>query len=199
MYVRDTFKRWFLLHFPSRHGKSNNFNEEELLREWDDLVQHCHHTLSQMQQMGGSTLTLLLLYCGTFYALNIGDSRIYRYTENRLYQITVDHSWAQLAFEHGMTAKEIESDSRRNSLTRCIGGGAKTAEADYFAGFYMDEDGFLLCSDGLRHLISVAELTVCLTEGYPQECLHQLVETAKKRGETDNLTGIAIKVNTVEG
>ena len=103
-----------------------------------------------------------------------------------------------MALEQGLTAKEIEADSRRHSLTRCIGGGAKSAKADYFADFYMDTDCFLLCSDGLRHLVSVQELTSCLTVGQLEEQLQNVIEIAKLRGETDNLTGIAIQVWTAK-
>ena len=196
--VRDTFQKWFLTQLPNLVQKPVGMFEETLLSEWKELLNQCHRELSQKKKSAGSTLTMLFLYGGTFYALNIGDSRIYRYSNGRLYQITKDHSWAQMALEQGLTAKEIEADSRRHSLTRCIGGGAKSAKADYFADFYMDTDCFLLCSDGLRHLVSVQELTSCLTVGQLEEQLQNVIEIAKLRGETDNLTGIAIQVWTAK-
>lgn len=199
-FVRDTFKKWFLTQLPKLVQKPAEMFEETLLLEWKELLTRCHRELSQKKKSAGSTLTMLFLYGGTFYALNIGDSRIYRYTNGRLYQITRDHSWTQMALEQGLTAKEIEADSRKHSLTRCIGGGAsaKSAKADYFADFYIDTDCFLLCSDGLRRLISVQELTSCLIDRQLQEQLQNVIEIAKMRGETDNLTGIAIQVWTAK-
>jgi len=148
----------------------------------------------------GSTATMLLLLKGTYYAANIGDSRIYRLTDGNLYQITIDHSWMQQQLDLGYTEGEILEDplydELRNRITRCVGAGMEYAYADYFANDYKPGDMFLLCSDGLIHTNSVDEITEILQDEKLnlEDKIEILIDTAKDRGEEDNITAILIEV-----
>ncbi|HEX8768509.1 MAG TPA: protein phosphatase 2C domain-containing protein, partial [Jatrophihabitans sp.] len=53
---------------------------------------------------------------------NVGDSRVYRFTEGQLHQLTVDHSAVQELVDAGrLTAQAARSHPRRNVVTRSLG------------------------------------------------------------------------------
>ena len=64
----------------------------------------------------------------------------------------------------------------------------------------MDNDLFLLCSDGFRHLVKGADIERAIEEEEPmtraelKNMLGYLTEENKRRGETDNITAVAIRV-----
>src|SRR6188472_3844945 len=86
---------------------------------------------------------------GYWLAVNLGDSRTYRLSEGELEQISVDHSVVQELMDSGvLTAEAAARDSRRNVITRAIGGGSDS-EADYWLIPAEAGDRILVCSDGL--------------------------------------------------
>ncbi|MBQ6480777.1 MAG: serine/threonine-protein phosphatase [Anaerolineaceae bacterium] len=191
--IKRAFERWFMEELPQAL-KADCF-DEVLAQQWQDIIVSENETLNSQATASGTTLTALLLYGGKFYTANIGDSRIYRLNRGTLYQLTVDHSWAQEAILAGLDADQIENDPRRNTLTRCIGAGL-TAEpdTDFTSGNFVSGDAFLLCSDGLRHLISAQEIRDVLAsdEMSTDEKTSLLIETAKQRFERDNITAVII-------
>ena len=95
----------------------------------------------------------------------------------------------------GMGPGEIERDPRKNSLTRCIGAGlSDDPDTDYTSGAFAFGDVFLLCSDGLRHLVSVSEIREILESETmsTREKGNLLVNTAKERHERDNITAVVV-------
>lgn len=188
--VRDEFAEWFKT-LPDKEIT------EEILKEWDRRINDCRVCINSMTKIGeipGTTLSMIFLSNGMYYAANIGDSRIY-HLKDQLYQVTIDHSWAYQAREQGVSAYKIERDPRKNAITRCIGAGVDTSIADYFTGTYGKDDYFLLCSDGFRHLISTAEIMKMLRSNLDiQDKARTLIEKNKERGETDNITCLMIQV-----
>ncbi len=100
----------------------------------------------------GTTLSCVLMKDGHYVWGNIGDSRVYLIREDKLRQITRDHSLVEeYRQQHG---KDIPSfiKQQRNVITRVIG--SNQDEADVFpkANDYEtlnEDEGFLICSDGL--------------------------------------------------
>lgn len=176
--------------------------ENELIKDWEEIILEVTLELNSYSKTRGyekgsgpgSTLSVIFLYGGTYYVVNCGDSRIYKMSD-RLKQITKDHSWAQMARDNGLSEKEIEEDSRSNTITRCIGCGMKDfAEGDYFAGEYLPGDKFLLCTDGLRRVLDKGTLEGIIREDInTKEKCKKAVEMAKDLGEEDNITAIIIE------
>lgn len=191
--VKRAFETWFLLDLPQLLEKDSF--EEELAGQWQAVIFSENEKLNAGPCASGTTLTALLLFRGRFFTANIGDSRIYRLSGGQLYQLTVDHSWAQEALSMGIDPGQIERDPRRNSLTRCIGAGLSgDPDTDYTSGTFTCGDVFLLCSDGLRHLVSVSEIREILESETlsTQEKGNLLVNTAKERHERDNITAVIV-------
>ena len=97
----------------------------------------------------GSTIVTLAIQDHVGVCLWAGDSRLYRYRNNQLEQISRDHSQVEeLLLQGFITPEEAENHPDSNIITRAIG-----ANAD----IYIDVEAFkvqlgdiyLLCSDGL--------------------------------------------------
>ncbi len=131
----------------------------------------------------GTTLVALAFYEGEIYWMNCGDSRLYRYSNGVLQQVTTDHSLSNL----------IGQKEHSNIITNCIGGGCKTSYIDLMR--YTKQvnvgDTFLLCSDGLNDMISDAEIANILSEGGDAT---QLCDAAIAAGGFDNVTTCVIKI-----
>ena len=197
--VAEAFERWFQDYI--KYVLDKEPFEEALLDRWQELIMQCNRAINEQVDIEkgiipGTTLTMLLLYQGKYYAANIGDSRIYRLVD-RLYQITIDHSWVQLALERGATAEEIENDYRKHRITRCIGAGHwDNCFADFYSDKYKEGEYFLLCSDGLRHLISIEEFshTLKAADLSLEDKVSRLISIALSRGESDNISCIIVEV-----
>lgn len=135
----------------------------------------------------GSTLVALFWYEGQLYYLHTGDSRLYRFRDKTLMQITEDHSLMQLNRNN-----EIPSNIIYNSF----GGGASFFVAIELAGKkVLDGDLFLLCSDGVTDMLSDEEMeSVLAKEGFEDA----LLEKAKAKGGVDNISYILAEVSEVK-
>jgi protein phosphatase len=101
----------------------------------------------------GTTLTCVLILDDKFVWGNIGDSRIYRYTQSELTQISIDHTHIQEYIDKvGTDISKEFIDNHGHILTRAINGGNHIP--DIFPSESPFEslesgDAFLLCSDGM--------------------------------------------------
>lgn len=194
--VKEAFEQWFKKNLEKII--KNDEISDALIESWDKIIFSISDDLIDKYGEGtapGTTLTQILLYKGHYYAINIGDSRIYKLEDNELYQVTKDHSWVQDALDSGMKPEEINRDHRRNMITRCIGVSSDFNSPDYYMDEYKPGDRFLLCSDGLRHTIRAVEIKEALIcKKNAKTKAQDLVSLAKKRGETDNITAIIIEI-----
>ena len=94
----------------------------------------------------GTTLVGIAYYNNDFYSMNCGDSRLYRFRNHQLVQLTTDHSLSNL----------VGDEKRTNVITNCIGGGSKSSFIDMvtMTNDIMPDDVYLLCTDGLTDMLS---------------------------------------------
>ena len=132
----------------------------------------------------GTTLVALAYYNGDFYSLNCGDSRLYRFRDNELTQLTTDHSL------DGMMGS---NEKHSSIITNCIGGGCTSSYIDLvqMTQDVREGDVYLLCSDGLTDMMSDHRLDVYLSEGADA---NGLCDAAIARGGYDNVSVCLIKV-----
>jgi len=126
---------------------------------------------------------------------NVGDSRVYLYENNRLVQITVDHSVVQELVDAGMlSAGEAEQHPDSNIITRAVGFNADPV-TDYWLIPLRKQMRLLLCSDGLTKEVEFAELQQHLAAGHPPDkTASLLVDAALASGGRDNVTVLVIDV-----
>jgi protein phosphatase len=127
---------------------------------------------------------------GPAFVFHVGDSRIYRYRDGQLVQLTHDQTLYQQALEAGM--KGILPP--RNLLLQAIGPGEEV-RPDVFSQTLAPGDLYLLCSDGLygasTHEALAALLATAGSHNLPETCA-ALVERAKQDGSRDNITAILL-------
>jgi PPM family protein phosphatase len=126
---------------------------------------------------------------------HIGDSRLYRYRDQALKQLTVDHSLVQELVDEGQISEaQAAVHPQRHVLTRALGV-EPAVDVDLIDISPEDDDRFLLCSDGLPREASDEDIADVLERfADPSEAARELVELAKSRGGSDNVTVVVVDV-----
>lgn len=185
-------------HIPHLYGKYENQPIVDALRKSvEDANLEIHRrgqANEEFHNMGTTCSTLTLLPQGALVA-HVGDSRVYRLRENRLEQLTFDHSLVWEMKASGQLQTEEESAKiPKNVITRSLGPYPEV-KVDMEGPFPIQVgDTFLLCSDGLTGQISDAEIGSILANLHPNEASRVLVDLANLRGGPDNITVIIVKV-----
>lgn len=143
----------------------------------------------------GTTIAALLTFGADFACLWAGDSRVYRFRNGELEQLTTDHTEAQeLVDQNVLTVEEARTFSRRHVITRAIGSGLEL-ELEMVAGNLRRGDRFLLCSDGLTGHLEDAVIANTLLDGAQQTVARDLLNGALERGGSDNVTVVLVDID----
>jgi serine/threonine protein phosphatase PrpC len=125
------------------------------------------------------TLTGLVLRGRQAYVTHVGDTRLYRWRDERLVRLTLDH---------------VLGPGMRNVLTRAVGAG-ESVQIDYAVETTRVHDRYLLCSDGVHGPLSDRAIGAELAQRRsPQETAQTLVEAALAAGGGDNATALVLDV-----
>lgn len=153
----------------------------------------------------GTTLTCVLIMGDKFVWGNLGDSRIYYFSESKLKLITKDHTHIQEYIdEKEAPLTQSMVDNYGNFLTRSIDGGSD--EPDIFPEILEHKkikkgEAFLLCSDGLvdnkakDNTIFLRNIIIGTKD--LKEAAKVLVEGAFKNGSTDNITVVLLEKGSI--
>ena len=142
----------------------------------------------------GTTLTALNISGDTVELLHIGDSRCYRYRDNKLEQLSYDHTVMQELLDQGrLTPEEVFDHPQRSLLTQALMGdsGLDPILVSYEI---KADDKFLLCSDGLTNLLSDYEITKIIELKTDNDLIAALIAEVKAKGAPDNITIIWAQV-----
>ncbi len=124
---------------------------------------------------------------------NIGDSRVYRWADGALEQITVDHSVVQELVDRGELATElVDTHPDRHVITRVLGTSG-ASEPDYWMIPAGERDRLLICTDGLpRELHEDVVIAGLREHASPQDAASWLVSRAIAAGGRDNVTVVVV-------
>lgn len=148
------------------------------------------HVESRPEARGmGTTAVCALVRGGEAHLANIGDSRAYVVSPDGIRRVTRDHSHVQELVDAGeITEKEARTHPRKNVITKAIGA-TPDAEPDTMRLALEPEESLVLCCDGVTaHLTDEDIMDAVLNKGEPQEACDYIVNTANKRGGTDNIS-----------
>ncbi|HXW38546.1 MAG TPA: Stp1/IreP family PP2C-type Ser/Thr phosphatase, partial [Acidimicrobiales bacterium] len=158
------------------------------------------HSLEHPELRGmGTTLAAVALVNEDDHDLmalvNVGDSRVYRFHDGELSQITTDHSLAEDMVRSGeLTSAEAAVHPHRHILTRALGVAADVS-VDLWRIQPSRGDRFLLCSDGLSNELEESEIAEVLSSvSDPREAADLLVRAARTHGGSDNITAVVVDV-----
>jgi protein phosphatase len=145
----------------------------------------------------GSTVATLLAVGGHCVLLWAGDSRIYRLRDNRLRQLTRDHSHVGELVEQGVLKREdAEHHPAANVITRAVGADARLV-VDTQIQELCGRDRFLLCTDGLTRELSEEEIGELLDGDDLDQAARALVQHACDAGARDNVTVVIVAFTEV--
>jgi PPM family protein phosphatase len=157
-------------------------------------------TLTEHDKRGmGTTVTALVLYETRFLIGQVGDSRAYLYRDDKLIQLTKDHSYVQEQVDAGyLTPEQARSHPYSNVITRCVGANSDVMP-DIYLGTVKPDDLFLLASDGLTGMLEDPELAAFFAGNrMPQERVDSLITEANRHGGLDNITAVIVRIDSVD-
>lgn len=149
----------------------------------------------EFHNMGTTVSTLAVLPDGAIVA-HVGDSRVYRLRNDRLDQLTFDHSlvWEMQASGQIKPDSQLSGSIPKNIITRSLGP-SSTVQVDVEGPFPLRAgDRFLLCSDGLTGQIDDSEIGPLLAALPVNLAAQFLVDLANLRGGPDNITVIVVDI-----
>ncbi len=145
----------------------------------------------------GTTISAVTLDNGKIIIAHVGDTRVYRLRDGRLVCLTRDHSWLnELIEDKEIGEEQIKIFQKKNVLTRALGL-APTVKIDLYIESLLNEDLYLICSDGLYNALSEDFIQSELRQfhGSLQNKISSLIRNAKRVDGSDNITGGLIYIS----
>lgn len=149
----------------------------------------------ERSDMGTTVVVVIFRPLDSPWCGHVGDSRLYRFRESQLQQVTEDHTWVARAIKFGdITAQEARSHPYRHVLSRCLGR-KDLHQVDVQPLDVKLGDRLLICSDGLTEELNNQQIAAHLGDGSPLETASvQLITAAKDRGGHDNITVVLVSL-----
>ena len=152
---------------------------------------------SKHQEMSGmgTTVAAALVADGKVALVSVGDSRIYRWRQGALEQLTADDTWLVSVLGHKEAEVADASHPLRHVLTSVVG------TRDDVKPTAREEalergDTLVLCTDGVHGRLDSAALSQVLTaaQGSTAQAA-AIVDAALARGTSDNATALVVGVS----
>lgn len=142
----------------------------------------------------GTTVVAALVSGDRINIVSIGDSRVYRFRQGSLEQLTKDDTWLASVLGEKQAEDADPQHPLRHVLTSVVG-----TKDDVKPGareeLLESGDRFLLCSDGVHGRLDSSALTSLLTAARSaDDGAAKIVSEAITRGTTDNATALVINV-----
>jgi PPM family protein phosphatase len=132
----------------------------------------------------GSTFIGVLFFQNSLFMINVGDSRLYRFRDGILSQLSRDHSLSEMT---------NNPDAPKNIIVNSFGAGEKIFfDFEDISSRLLDNDILLLCSDGLTGELTDEEIESILSQ---TNSLENLLSQAKEHGGRDNTSIILCRIN----
>jgi serine/threonine protein phosphatase PrpC len=166
-------------------------------------VESAHQTIYQVSQSQpqcagmGTTVVTCLLHDDRMSIAYVGDSRLYRFREGRLEQITRDHSLIEELVARGHYSREDAARLvRKNIVTRALGVEPEVA-VDLIEDTVEVHDILLIASDGLTDMLPDEKigLTLGRLADNLESASEELVRLANEAGGKDNVSVVLARAN----
>lgn len=162
---------------------------------FQSVVEEMNRSVWQMKKQlnarqMGTTMAAVCLRGRHIHFCNVGDSRIFVLRNNRLVQVSLDHTDEAYMKAHNITG-------RKPRLTQYLGMDPSEVllQPHVTGGIPESGDVILLCSDGLTDMVSQQRIEQILTAGGTAgACVQALVNEALNNGGKDNVTVIVCRI-----
>ncbi len=190
----DVASQWVVNSLASLPAQGSFDERVEAVRRclrW--LDQRLGQTLKHPDGIMGSTVVALLLEGSRAACVWVGDSRCYLWRDQRLYQLSRDHSLLQhLMDKQRLSREQAQAHPDARALTRAIGG-RQPLSLEVLELSLQPGDVFLLCSDGLYQGLSHGALGSALSVGTPRQVLDRLFGEVLRGPARDDLTAVVVQ------
>jgi protein phosphatase len=145
----------------------------------------------------GTTFSAVVLADMKAYVAHVGDSRIYLIRDDEMVQLTTDHTFVGKMVEEGRITEDEARDHPQKNILYMSLGARKSFEPEINKSLeLLDDDIFIMCSDGLNNMVSDNLIKEYVLSYPPRESVEELIRMANENGGTDNITLQVIHVNT---
>ena len=163
--------------------------------EANNQVYTCANLYDCQTQMG-TTLTAGFVSSSQLLYVHVGDSRIYLIRQDKIRQLTKDHSLVQEMVDMGkISLEEARTHMQRNIISQAIG---LESVIDVDCGECQLEPGDILlaCTDGLHDMItSDLEIAALIQTAETLDTgASNLVQKALENGGMDNITVVLVEI-----
>ncbi len=154
-----------------------------------------HERFRNMQ----TTLTALLLRADRFWVAHVGDAKCFHSRAGEVTQLTRDHSLAAQMRRYGLLrAEEADRHPGRHVLLRSVGVDP-LVRPDMVRGRLLEGDLFVMVTDGVMDYLTPEELAARFENPDLDAGAGEAVALANTRGGGDNLTVLAVRVESRSG
>ena len=156
-------------------------------------------TVSEHAELKGMGTTFSgIVFTGDLVTVtHIGDSRVYMVSEDKVSQVTKDHTFVQRLVDTGrITPEEALTHPRRSVLMRVLGDVEVSPEVDTEVFKAAAGDRWMLCSDGLCGVVPDEIINKILLDKSvdAEEATALLIYEALEHGAPDNITVVVVDV-----
>lgn len=142
----------------------------------------------------GAGLVAAVIRGEQLHVAAVGSSRVYLVRENRVEQITRDHTLVQQLLDEGAIMPEEARDHPRRDVVLRMLGSEETVVIDLYDRRLRPDDVLVLCTDGLTRYLHADEIGAITSAASPRAASETLVQKANDRGGKDNITVITALV-----
>ncbi len=156
-------------------------------------------TVSEHAELKGMGTTFSgIVFTGDLVTVtHIGDSRVYMVSEDKVSQVTKDHTFVQRLVDTGrITPEEALTHPRRSVLMRVLGDVEVSPEVDTEVFKVAAGDRWMLCSVGLCGVVPDEVINKILLDKSvdAEEATALLIYEALEHGAPDNITVVVVDV-----
>lgn len=144
----------------------------------------------------GTTITVALVEGDVVAIGHVGDSRAYLFRDQKVEQLTEDHSLvAELVRSGRLSPEEADIHPQRSVITRALGTDPDV-DVDSFSVEGQPGDVFLICSDGLTSMIDDETIREIVEQGNGnlEVVAKALIGAANSSGGEDNITVVCFEI-----
>ena len=184
------------------HPASGPDDVSEALREANRRILESQAGAPEQRGMGTTVAGLTVVDTAgreQWVVFNVGDSRVYRFADDDLSQVTRDHSEVRELMDAGVIdAAEAAVHPLRNVITRSLGSDPAPA-VDTWVLPPTAGERFVVCSDGLSNELDDGKIMLVVRDqADPQVAADQLVGAAVRAGGRDNVSVVVVAVESVD-
>jgi len=193
-FIKSELGRWL-------EEAAGTVSDSDVKRAMDICVDNANRAIfnaanSNPKYAGMGTTLVVGVFRGERLLLgHVGDSRAYRFRDDRLVQLTRDHSLLQEQLDAGIiTPEEAAYSSNKNLVTRAVGV-EDTVMLETHLHEALPGDVYLMCSDGLSDMLDDDNIAQVLRSNNTlPETAAALIAAANDMGGKDNIAVILARM-----